>query len=91
MVIRPKILGTTHGYWCEKHIQLKMKLIIWLTSDIDHNIETGIKFYEDYCEQKRSFKSLWIMWEECSLKELLDLVKQVENRDILSIVNFIPI
>lgn len=90
-VIGQKILGTTHGYQCEKHNQLKKKLIIWLTYDIGRNIETGIKFYEDYCEQKRSLKSLWTMWEECSLKELLHLVKQVENRDILSIISFIPI
>lgn len=35
-----------------------MKLIIWLAHNIDHNFETGNKFYEDYCE-KRDHSSLY--------------------------------
>lgn len=40
------ILGSSHGHWSDKHIHVKMKLIVWLTYDVDHSFETGGKFYE---------------------------------------------
>lgn len=41
-----QIPGSSHGYQSDKHTHLKMKVIVWLTYDIDHSCKTGSKVYE---------------------------------------------